>query len=80
MVLKSKNPYTFMNLLLIKRELDYYYYKNLSCLTINQLKTQYLRKSKTFKKIYKLLKIKITGQLKLQKLPPQVSTEWSIFA
>ena len=46
--------------------------KNSNCLITNQLKIQCLRKSKTFKKIYKMLRTKgkrAAGQLKSQKSP-----------
>lgn len=76
-----------------ERKLDYCYHENkcTSCLTTSQLKSQYFRKLKTFKKIYKMLEIiKSSGQLaswnknfdnytlKLQKSTLQFFTEWSI--
>ena len=54
---------------MIERDLDYWFQRNLSSLTNNQLKIQCLTKLKTFKKVYNLLRIKskcTVDQLKLE--------------
>ena len=57
---RSKTFPRMQSSFLSERELDCCQHKNkcVSCLTTNQLKTQYLKKLKTFKKIHEILGIK----------------------
>ena len=63
--------------------LEHCHHKNecSSCITTKQIKSRCLRKLKTFKKIYKMLKMKskcAPGLLKLQKSTPQLGETFKI--